>query len=198
MNEIIDEIFQHRDELERAFEEIQMPRSAFAIKRFVINQHDTDERKYEQCVLEMQNAYDALRTAILRRELILKELAEYGDDEKSQIRKAIKEIQLRQLERAMIGTARELIVLYKIWREDFPHHYTREELEAAQEEYWMKRLTRQANQDLMALGRISQGNLDALRQLGAYEELNVNLLGELINNLRIGEDHEIRQISTQE
>jgi len=197
MNEIIDEIFQHRSELEAAFSEIQMPRSTFAIKRFVINQHDTDEKRYEQCVLEMQNNYDALCMSILRRELLLEEISKYDKNDKiGKINIAMKEIELRQLERAMLGTARELAALYKIWREDFPHHYTHEELEAAQEEYWKKRITRQANHDIMALGRISQGNLDALRQLEIYKELQQNLLDELINKME--DTDEIRQIPAQE
>jgi len=65
----------------------------------------------------------------------------------------------------MLGAGREFETLYQMWRA-FPHRFTREELDAAQEEYWRLRLTRQANQDLQAAGRVSAGNQEALRQIG--------------------------------
>jgi len=179
-NSII-EILSNKEELEKAFESIQMPRSAYALKRFIIMQHDTREKQYEQCVLEMQIAYDAITTAMIKREIKIEEINEIkGEDKKSQLRRALKIAELHQMERAMLGTTRELICLYNIWKNEFEHHYSFEELQNAQEEYWKKRITRQANQDIAALGRVSQGNLDALRQLELYPELHQDYLADII------------------
>ena len=65
----------------------------------------------------------------------------------------------------MLGATREVEALYAIFR-GFKHHYTRAELNAAEEEYWQRRLTRQAMQDVIAHGRVAAGNQDALRQIG--------------------------------
>ena len=41
-------------EMESAFLEIQQPRSAFVLEKFVVGQHDTLQTQYSQCVLELQ------------------------------------------------------------------------------------------------------------------------------------------------
>ena len=52
-------------EMESAFLEIQQPRTDYALRHFVVNQHDTKEQQYAQCVLELQIKYDNIRRALL-------------------------------------------------------------------------------------------------------------------------------------
>jgi hypothetical protein len=43
------------EEIETAIAEVQQPRSRFQIERFVLGQHATDEMKYYQVCLELQD-----------------------------------------------------------------------------------------------------------------------------------------------
>lgn len=201
LEEKLKEIMQDKQSLDVAFASIQMPRSSFALKHFVIQQQDTIEKQYEQCVLELQNAYDAVRIGMLRRELKINEINNMGLEGTEGIKRNIAKIELEQLERALLGAIRELSYLYDLWKQ-FKKHYTYEEIQDAQKEYWEKRLVRQASQDILALGRISQGNLDALRQAGLYPELNQNLLDELYAHVieekrSLEDDNKVRKIQTK-
>lgn len=154
-------------QMEEAFKAVQMPRPPFELENFIIGQHDTPEQQYAQCVVELQIKYDAIRRANLQKRRIALEIEELekSGDPKDAIDAELKRIDIEEQDRAMIGALREFEVLFGIWQ-SFPHQYTREELNAAQEEYWVKRLTRQAEQDLLASGRVSQGNQEALRLIG--------------------------------
>ena len=166
-----------REGLLKAFNEIQIPRPRYVLEHMVVGSHDTPESQYAHCVLEAQVAYDNLRKAQAGAELKRMEIAElgsgllkriirlFGGGKKDKLNKLIKEVELEQLQRAMLGAYREFAVLYEIW-EKFPTKFTREQLDSAEPQYWLNRLTRQANQDIIATGRIGQGNQDALRQIG--------------------------------
>ncbi len=164
-------------EMQGAFDEIQQPRSDYVLQNFVVNEKDTDPMRYAQCVLELQIKYDVIRQAKLHRRKLEIEIAEFEalGTETSQIDADLKRIDIEIQDRALLGASREFEALYSIWK-SFPHQYTHSELNDAQEEYWNKRLTRQANQDLFASGRVSIGNIDALRQIGQL--LQVKQLNE--------------------
>ena len=49
-------------------------------------------------------------------------------------------------------------------------HFTRDEIEHAQPEYWTARMTRQTNLQIMA-GGVQWSQLDAMRQIGLLDEL---------------------------
>jgi hypothetical protein len=154
-------------QLLNAFNEIQQPRSEFEMRHFVINNHDTPIRQYAQCVLELSIQYDNLRLAVINadiKKVEIEELTEKGD-RISKFEAHKKQIELEQLDRARLGALREFETLYRIWQE-FPVKYTRAEIDADQATYWDKRLTRQANNDIISSGRISASNLDALRMIG--------------------------------
>ncbi|MFN0055928.1 MAG: hypothetical protein ACKV0T_27605, partial [Planctomycetales bacterium] len=74
-------------------------------------------------------------------------------------------LDLEQQELATLGATREVEALLAIFRQ-FPHGFTRHELNEAEAEYWQRRLWRQAGQDLAAGGRVGVGNQEALRQIG--------------------------------
>ncbi len=161
--------------LQQAFIEIQMPRTPFALENFVVNSKFTDQQRYAQCVLELSIAYDNLRLANLSLEKAKIEMAAIDTTTRlGEIDKEMKQIEVEQTERAVVGAIREFEFLYDMW-EKFPKKYTREELNNASQEEYTKMLETQAHHDLNAHGRISVGNQEGLRQLGkvVYPQLDV-------------------------
>ena len=153
-------------ELEEAFDAVQMPRSPLVLESFVVGQHDTEPRRYAQCVLELQFTYDNIRRALLHRKKLQLEAAELEkkDEPIASVEADLKQLDIEVQDRAIIGALREFKALYRIWK-SFPRQYTRQELDTAEEEYWRKRLTRQAQQSLLAAGRVDVGTQEALRQI---------------------------------
>lgn len=162
----------------KAMSEIQMCRTPYVLKNFVVGQHCTEGQRYAQCVLEMQIKYDNIRRAILGREKI--ELEKKLIDEKAAILRVngnlnmsrqkeiegeLKKIDIEEQDRAMLGAVREFAALHAIFMK-FSKHYTREELDEEQTVYWQKRLTHQADLDILSYGRVQVGNADALHQIG--------------------------------
>lgn len=156
----------HND-LIAAFDEIQMPRSEYELRKFVIESQDTPAKAYAHCVLELSNKYDNLRLANIDVQIKEHEIAdlEAKGDKISMLEAQKKRIELEQTNRARLGALREFEALYRIWNE-FEHKYTRAEIDADQPEYWNRRISRQANNDMVATGRVSPSNVDALHMIG--------------------------------
>jgi hypothetical protein len=153
-----------------AMAEIQQPRSQFQLEKFVINQHDTDEMRYFQCVTEIQSLYYTIRTVSLemkKTEIEISRLRATGD-EIDEIDAQIKELGLEQTRLVGVGAFRELGHLMNTF-ESFPTKYTREQIEVAQPDYWNKRLNRQAVLELTGGSQAAAAHLDSLRQIGAIE-----------------------------
>ena len=157
------------EELLEAFKEMPQAKPDYVLKHLVIGSHETIEQQYAHAVLELRTAYSALRRVRIGLEKIDYQIGIYKEKAKKDKLYGFKwrerEVDRYEMECAVIGKLREFSCLYKIWK-SFPKQYTRAEVNANQPEYWRKRLTRQANQDLFATGRISVGNQDALRQIG--------------------------------
>ena len=166
------------EDLLQAFKEIQMARTPYVLEHFVVGQHDTTEQQYAQCVLELQIKYDNIRRAILGREKLqieqgrlareaasLQGLGKAEESREKEIDANLKGIDVEEQDRAFMGALREFQALYAIFKA-FPKKYSREDLDKGQVDYWQKRLTRQANQDMLAHGRVQVGNADALRMAG--------------------------------
>ena len=167
MDDRIDNVLKAIKDMESAFLEIQQPRTEYVLEKFVVGQHDTEEQRYAQCVLEMQVKYDNIRRAKINKRLleIKIEKLEKINTESSKLKADLVRIDIEEQDRAMLGALREFEGLYKIWQ-SFPKKFTRQELDANQENYWKLRLERQAYQDMQATGRIGVGNHEALRQIG--------------------------------
>ena len=45
-----------------AMAEVQQSRSNFQLQNFVVNQHDTDEMRYQQTVIELQQLYYTIKS----------------------------------------------------------------------------------------------------------------------------------------
>ena len=79
-----------------------------------------------------------------------------------------KEINLSELVITMTGSEREINCLMDMFNR--MTHFTRDEMDLAQPEYWEKRLSRQAQLGIMA-GKIGWADLDALRQIGQLDNM---------------------------
>ena len=110
-----------------AIAEIQKPRSAFQLQKFVVGQHDTDEMRYYQTVIEIQNLYYTIKTVTLemkKTEIEIARLRATGD-EIDELDAQIKELGLEQTRVTGIGAFRELYDLMGIFN-SFEKKYTRE------------------------------------------------------------------------
>jgi hypothetical protein len=153
-----------------AMAEIQQPRSPFQLEKFVINQHSTPEMQYSQCVTEIQALYYTIKAVTLDmkiQELKAERLLETGDEIDALEAQKI-ELGLEQTRLVGIGAFRELETLLDIF-ESFPKKYTRQEIDAAQPEYWSNRLHKQALLQELGGSQAGASHLDALTQIGALE-----------------------------
>jgi len=152
-----------------AIAEVQQPRSRYQLVHFVIGQHDTPEMRFYQTVIELQDMGHKLRLAQLgvrKAEVEISRLVDTGD-ELDAIEAEEKQVGLDHTRIVMRGAEREIAVLTDLFDEST--HYTRDEIEHAQPEYWHARLTRQTNLQIMA-GGVQWAQLDSMRQAGILEE----------------------------
>lgn len=187
----LEEIIADIESLAAEFAEFQQPRSDFVLKHFVAGQHDLPGRQRAQVVMELQSKLFAIkRGKVERGRLRLKgdraqrryESGDALDQQEAMLDIDSAEVDMQELNLAMMGAVREANTLLAILS-TMPI-YTREQLEAEEAEYWMRRLTRQ----YVIGGRDVGGNLDAVLQtltepgqakpvtLGSFDEVK-GLLG---------------------
>jgi hypothetical protein len=150
--------------------EIQQPRSRYQLIHFVLGQHDTPEMRFYQLMLELQDMGIKVRTAeigVKKTEIEIARLLETGD-ELDALDAEEKQLGLEQTQITMKGALREIAILEDIFNSC--QHFTRDEIEHAQPEYWQQRLTRQTNLQIMS-GGVQWAQLDSLRQIGMLDEL---------------------------
>lgn len=155
--------------IEDAIKEIQQSQSKYQYEKFVIGQHDSPEMQYYQTVVEASSRIRTLKETELRLKKIeaeIEELLETGKKSDA-IEAEIKKLNIEDIKLGLIGQRRELQILEDIFNE-FPN-YTREEIEAAQPEYWHRRLMRTAQLQLMS-GHVDWAQLEAIHQAGILPE----------------------------
>lgn len=182
LSEIEDIVNKLRDD----FDTIAMPRPAYVLEYLVVKPHEHITQQWQQCVLEMRIKYNNIRRSQIEREIIRLEINQLDlSNSIEQLKGDLKRITLEEMEWAELGMIREFLALYEIYKQ-FPH-FSREELDAGQTEYWYNRLVKQATQDILATGRIGQGNQEGLRQI--HTEVKVNGQGQIesIQHLRLND-----------
>jgi len=158
------------EEIEKAIEEIQQPRSRFQLERFVLGQHATPEMQYYQTCIELQDMIYKYKLAEINKkktDLKIAQLRATGD-ELDELEAQEIELGQKQGAFAVIGAQRELAHLIDIW-ESFKHKYTREEIEIAQPDYWKARLTSNAKAMLMGGSGVNAAHLQAMDQAGILD-----------------------------
>lgn len=149
-----------------AFDAVNQPKSDFQIKHFVVGQHDTPERQYVQCVIQLHTLVCNIKLGeIKRRKTLIKirDLKNKDRDELTQLDIDEEELALEQIEFGLKGALREFACFFAILK-SFPKQFTYEEIQRAEMTYWSLRLSRQAQEDIEAHGRIGVGNQDAMWQ----------------------------------
>lgn len=157
-------------EVEKAIAEVQQPRSRFQLERFVLGQHATEEMRYYQTVIELQDAIYKYKLAVLsvkKANIKIAKLRATGD-ELDELKAQQLELGLAQTSFAMVGAEREMKDLLEIF-DTFTHKYTREEIEAAQPDYWQARLTNNAKAMLMGGQSVNAAHIEAMEQAGVLE-----------------------------
>lgn len=156
-------------EIVSTFAEVHQPRSAFQIEKFIINAHDTDEMKYVQCITEIQSLYYTIKRVALelkKSQIEIDRLRSTGDPV-DEIDAQIKELGIEETRVVGVGAFRELKVLLDI-KNSLPS-FTRKEIEAAQPEYWKKRLHRQFELEALSGSSSQAGHLMSLSQIGEID-----------------------------
>jgi len=169
------------EEIENAIAEVQQPRSRFQLERFVTGSHATPEMQYYQTCLELQDMiykFQVAQIGVKKAELKIARLRETKDEMKELKAQSV-EIGLRQTRLAMIGAERELNDLAAIFN-GFDKRYTREEIEAAQPDYWNQRLTGNAKAMLMGGNSVNAAHIEAMEQAGVLQ----NLIDEVAESKR--------------
>jgi hypothetical protein len=157
-------------EINKAITEVQQPRSRFQLERFVLGQHATPEMKYYQTVIELQDAiykYKLAEISVKKAQLKIARLRATGD-ELDELKAQEAELGLAQTSFAMVGAEREMKHLLQIF-DTFTHKYTREEIEAAQPDYWQARLTNNAKAMLMGGASVNPAHIEAMEQAGVLD-----------------------------
>jgi len=158
------------DKIEQAIAEVQQPRSRFQLERFVLGQHATDEMKYYQTVIELQDSiykYKLAQINVKKSELKIARLRSTKDD-LDELKAQELELGLAQTEFAMLGAEREMKHLIEIW-DSFKQKYSRAEIEAAQPDYWEARLTNNAKAMLMGGAGVNPAHIEAMEQAGVLD-----------------------------
>ena len=166
------------EEIEKAIAEVQQPRSRFQLERFVLGQHATPEMQYYQTVIELQDMiykYKLAQIAVKKTKSKIAKLRSTGD-ELDELRAQEKELGLIQTQLSMVGAERELKHLMEIF-DSFTHKYTRDEIEAAQPDYWQARLTNNAKAMLMGGSGVNAAHIEAMEQAGVLD----NFIAEVEN-----------------
>lgn len=158
------------EEIEKAIEEIQQPRSRFQLEKFVLGQHSTPEMKYYQICLELQDAIYKYKLAIIsnkKTNIQIERLRSTGD-ELDELEAQEKELGLNETRITMLGAQRELGHLIEIW-DSFQHKFTRQEIESAQPKYWEQRLSNNAKAMLMGGAGVNPAHIEAMEQAGVLD-----------------------------
>lgn len=160
------------EEVEKAIADVQQTRSKFQLEKFVIGQHKTLEMQYYQTCLELQDLIMKYRGAEInvRKQEIKIDRLRATKDEIDELEAQEIELGLQQTRLAMIGAGRELNALLDIFN-NFDKRYTREEIEAAQPDYWKERLTGNAKAMLMGGAGVNPSHIEAMEQAGVLESL---------------------------
>jgi hypothetical protein len=158
------------EQVEKAIAEVQQPRSRFQLERFVLGQHPTPEMRYYQTVIELQDAIYKYKLAVInvkKAELKIAKLKATGDG-LDELKAQEVELGLAQTSYAMVGAEREMKHLLEIF-DTFTHKYTREEIEAAQPDYWQARLTDNAKAMLIGGQSVNAAHIEAMKQAGVLD-----------------------------
>lgn len=140
-------------------------RSDYQLRHFVVGQHDTPEMRYRQILIEVRSLVMKIKLAELDVEKRRIKLERLSDDPLDQIKAEKIRLSVGVTLDLIEGARRELQCLVNMAQE-YPH-YTPQDIENNQEQYWEARLQRQATVDRLSVEQqVSAGNLMSMLQTG--------------------------------
>jgi hypothetical protein len=143
-------------------------RTRFQLEHFVQNEHDTPERQFLQLIMELKSLRSGYIIDSLEAEKIALQIEELlsSGNEINKIEAAKKQYTLGTMNETMEYRKKEIATILELISK-LPKIYTYQEIEAAEKDYWKKRLTRQCAEEMAsrALG-INPGNIRSLIQAG--------------------------------
>lgn len=144
---------------------IPVDRTRYQIEHFVLGQHPTPEMQYKQLLIEAKSLIYSIEKSKIKEKRIKLEIQELQakGDELSLLDAEDKRLDLAWEIYGLTAAKKELAILESLYN-SFPK-FTEEDIDENQSEYWEKRLSSQAENDIASakLG-IGVGNLSALRQ----------------------------------
>lgn len=167
------------DILPKEYKEMAFSMSEFQIKHFVVNSQHNPYRQFKQILLELEVRYTNLEQINLEVEKNRLErdlLVEKMDAETSLAQKKLYEFDIKKNDITFDNITRnrtriytEIEHLHKI-ENDFRNQFDIKDMidnqEKHEHDYWIKRLATQSALELLTVGRIGVGNLEALMQMG--------------------------------
>lgn len=167
------------DKLPKEYKDLTFSMSQFQIKHFVVGSQYNNFRQFKQILLEMEVRITNLEQIELDMEKNRLERAVAEENMLAEISIAKKNLFAHEIKKLDIGyengtrsmerTRGELSYLENIL-EEFRSKINVDDLISNQEiyetDYWIKRLANQAALELLTVGRIGVGNLEALMQMG--------------------------------
>lgn len=168
-----------RTDLPKEYSELSFSMSEFQIKHFVVASQHNAFRQFKQILLELevrlsnreQITLDIEKNRLERELNVEKMESETSPAQKKLYEHEIKRIDIayENFDRSISRTNDEINHLNKIL-DEFKSQYNVELLVEEQDkyehEYWIKRLATQAALEILTVGRIGVGNLEALMQMG--------------------------------
>jgi hypothetical protein len=153
--------------------------SEFQIKHFVVNSQHNPYRQFKQILLELEVRYtnaEQINLEIEKNRLERDLLFEKMENETSPAQKKLYEFDIKKndityenIQRNSTRILAEIENLHKIETE-FRAQYDVNEMMLNQDkhehDYWIKRLATQSALEILTVGRIGVGNLEALMQMG--------------------------------
>jgi hypothetical protein len=127
--------------------------------------------RYRQIIIEAKKLFFDIKHIEIEVEITNKKIEklEASDKDTDRLRAEQKKLGLVNTKEALEAAKQELNYLIELSK-DY-RHYTPDEIEANQENYWELRLTRQATTDRMALEQgINVGNLESMMNAGLVQK----------------------------
>ena len=183
------------DKLPKEYKDLVFSMTEFQIKHFVVGSQHNNFRQFKQILLELEVRYTNIEQISLDMEKnrLERNLAEEKmESETSPAQKALHAHEIKKLDigyengiRSMERTKKEIESLETILAE-FRSKIDVEELmnnqDAYENDYWIKRLATQSALELLTVGRIGVGNLEALMQMGPKNFKNALVEATRITN----------------
>ena len=145
--------------------------SVYQISHFT--EHETPERQYRHCLLQIDCKLKALKECEYRRRRLDIDIQELKEKliESEGLNKARLEIDIEEkeynleVEKKLIEDAVIELTVYEQELSKLPE-YTREQFEESEEKYWRQRLLNDAKREQLSTGSVSVGTLSSLESTG--------------------------------